>query len=230
MKRHIFLFILGSLFFVSSAYAGVLKLTPPTSLCLDDPTCVNPPGNIDSGIFTLKEFSGLGLDLSETEILGSTSADDITHAATIGSGIGADILTYPGTFPIIQFVYTFDATTPDLPPITSNVLSASTNFTISLPFLSSTSGFFEVIDFTGLASFNTMAPVLDTMASGITNIDLFGDGTVFATFGSGNVVLAPVLFQDHGTVIVVPIPATIWLFSIGLLGIFNVSKKIRINA
>ncbi len=59
-----------------------------------------------------------------------------------------------------------------------------------------------------------MAPVLDTVASGITNIDLFGDGTVFATFGSGNVVLAPVLFQAHGGVTVVPIPATIWLFSI----------------
>jgi len=187
----------------------MIRLVPPISLNIDGQ-------NINEGIFTLSSLSGIELDLSETEILSLTNtADDIVHTAIIGSGVGHDLLPI-GSFPIITFTYSFDATVPDLPAIISNVISASKLFTISLPFSSSTSDFFEIIDVNGNASFHSTAAVLDNVASGFTNIDLFGDQSVFATFGATDVQMPPVNFQDHGTV-TVPTPNSAWLSVFGLL-------------
>ena len=211
--------ILFLIFFSSSVNAGVFQLTPPPSLTIDSQ-------NINSGVFTLKTYSGFDETLKETVILNSGNADDISHAATMGSNESMTLLNYSETFPIVQFDYSFNATVPDLATIDVNVLSATTDFIISLPFSSNNTGFFEVIDSTGKASFHKTAATLDSKASGSTNIDLFGNGSVFATFGKEDVVISASQFQDHGTVITTtPIPAAIWLFGSGLAGLMGMKKK-----
>jgi hypothetical protein len=219
---HCFGITLALLLACSQVAAGVISLTPPQTLNIDGQ-------DIDEGVFTLKSFTGIALDLSQTEFLSlANTADDIMHPALIGSGLALEILSYPGSFPILSFSYGFDGTLPDLPEIISNVISASSLFTISLPFLSSMSDFFEVIDFAGNASFHSTAAVLDTVASGITNIDLFGDQTVFATFGASNVQLTPVNFQAHGTVVVdVPGPNSFWLAVVAVLLLSRKSTQTR---
>ena len=195
----------------SHVNASMIRLTPPTSLNIDGV-------NIVEGVFTVKSLTGIELDLSRTEVLSLTNiADDIVHHAIIGSGVGSD-LGDPGSFPILQFTYGFDATLPDLPEIISNVISVSKLFTISLPLVSSTSDFYEIIDINGNASFHTEEAVLDNTASGFTNIDLFNDGSVYATFGMSNVALPNVNFQDHGT-IRVPESSTLAIFALGLMGL-----------
>ena len=205
--------------FTSTANAGILNLTPPASLNIDSQ-------NISAGFFTLETFSGFDASLAETVILNAGGADDITHAATIGSGVATTLLNYPGIFPIVQFNYNFDATVPDLTSINANVLSATTDFIISLPFFSATTDFFEIVDFSGATSFHTTAAILDFSASGITNIDLLGDASIFATFGTADVVISPSQFQAHGGIVTVPVPATIWLFCSGLIGLIGVRKKL----
>ncbi len=122
--------------------------------------------------------------------------------------------------------------------ISANVLSATTNFSKFLPLLSTNSGFYEVIDRSGDVTFHTTAAILDLSPSGFTNIDLLGNGTIFATFGAGDTFLSPGLFQDHGSVDIslqppvpgipvpgIPVPAAVWLFGSGLLGLVGIRKK-----
>ncbi|NOZ53305.1 MAG: hypothetical protein GXP08_09200 [Gammaproteobacteria bacterium] len=205
--------------FNSSVNAGVFRLMPPSSLNIDSQ-------NVTSGIFTLESFSGFNMSLSETMILDlGSGADDISHQAAIGTGEVVNLLNYSDIFSIVQFDYSFDATIPDLAAISANVLSATTNFIISLPSFSTTTNFFEVIDVNGIVSFHTTKPTLDFSASGTTNIDLFGDASIFATFGGGDVQLLPSQFQSHGIVSVIPIPATVWLFGAGLIVLIGMKRK-----
>lgn len=223
----IFFYLTFTLILFASPFirADVIQLTPPTTLNIDGQ-------NISEGIFTLHQFSGIDMALSETEFLSLANiGDDVIHSALIGSGVAFDLLSYPGSFPLTKFTYSFDATVPDLPAVTSNVISANEVFTISLPFLSSVSDFYEVIDHNGNATFHSTAATLDTEANGFLNIDLFGDQSIFATFGDTNRQLSTANFQDHGTVVVVPVPAptSSILIIFGLLLSVMKAKKIRIG-
>jgi hypothetical protein len=212
-------FITGTLMLLlcvsTAASAGLVTLIPPQILTIDQQ-------DVTEGDFTLQSFIGIDLDLTQTEILSlADSNDDVVHHAIIGSNDSIDLLSYDDDFPIVQMAYSFDSTAPDLPSITSNVLSARNVFTIALPFESICSDFFELIDFRGVSTFHTTAAILDTVASGFTNIEFFNDGNtrLFATFTESDMLLDPLKFQEHGTIEVMPVPApnTLWLMGIGLV-------------
>lgn len=214
--------------FISTVNADIVNFTPPGGLNIDSQ-------NVSSGVFTIESFSGFNSALVETVILDSgDSGDNVSHLVNLGSGGGvAELIQYPGSFPIVQFDYNFNATVPDLVAISANVLSATTNFSKFLPLLSTNSGFYEVIDRSGDVTFHTTAAILDLSPSGFTNIDLLGNGTIFATFGAGDTFLSPGLFQDHGSVDIslqppvpgIPVLAAVWLFGSGLLGLVGIRKK-----
>lgn len=210
-RIHNYFWITLFLFLVyGHAGASVIQLTPPASLTIDGQS-------ISEGVFTLESFITVDSGLTETEILSRANpADDIVHAAVIGSGETIELLNFSGPSLISKFTYNFDSSAPDLPAIVSNVISASDLFIISLPFSSAVSDFFEVIDFSGNATFHSTAAVLDTAASGATNIDLLGNGSVFATFGVQNTQLVSQNFQAHGN-ITVPVPGSLWLVLFGVL-------------
>lgn len=217
-KRNKLLLVLGSVFYSLSTNAGVFNLTPPNTLIIDSQV-------VSEAIFTLEALSGFDKNLLETVVLldRADPSDDISNKVRIGSGIDTTFLTYDELFPITQFDFTADITSPGIGPISSSVLSAQNEATFSLPSLSTTTNFFQIIDFAGNTTFSSVEASLSrSLTTGFLNIDLLGDGTIFAIVNEAD-VLASINFKDHGTVRVVPIPAAIWLFGSGLLGLLGVS-------
>jgi len=207
---------------ISPAGAIGLSIVPPSSLIIDGMS-------ISQGIFTLAGVTGIDRALNQTIVLDPNDAtDDEVRNVTIGSALPVVLLpdSDGASFPLVQSNYTFDATAPDKPAINANVLSAAPNqFTISLPLSSAMTGFWEIIDSGSTASFFSGAPTLSLGApTGNVNVDLFGDSSIFANFSTGTTQLSVTNFQSHGRITVVPVPAAMWLFGSGLIGLLSIAK------
>ena len=66
-------------------------------------------------------------------------------------------------------------------------------------------------------------PVLNILNADGSGVDIDGDGTLGTTMASGPFAGSPVGFA--GTVSAVPVPAAVWLFGSGLMGLVGVARR-----
>ncbi len=142
------------------------------SLTLIPSATLNINGHYVEGEHIFGSFKGIDAALLEALILSSSDqTDGIYHAATISL-----------TSDVNRLSFAFDSTAPDLATISASVLAASSDFVISLPLLSSLSGFFELVEYLGNTSFHSTMPTLATFASQSTQHDRGVNRPVFAAF------------------------------------------------
>ncbi len=203
-----------------SSQVHAFTLTPPANLVINGQ-------NITTGIFTLEGLSAFDQTLNETIILDPNDpADDISQQVVIGNPQPYTLVDEMKTS-LVLFNYNFDATAPDLDPVPGNVLNASKNLMLFLPAQSPLS-FYQVVDISGNNFFFSQAPMLSLVAPTKTLfIDLLGDQSIFANFDASTQI-GSANFVKHGSVSWVPIPATVWLFVSGIVGIFSLSRNKKV--
>ena len=68
-------------------------------------------------------------------------------------------------------------------------------------------------------------PVLNIMNADGSGVDIDGDGTLGTTMAAGPFAGSPVGFAGQAQVSAVPVPAAVWLFGSGLMGLVGVARR-----
>ena len=152
----------------------------------------------------------------------------IINPVVIGSGTEHEMGSYPGDPVPGTFIhYVFQVTDPLSTPIVDyrmEAFSAIPGFTISLPLDSTLGGGSakEVIDHQGNVTFwdgGGLTSLFDPNPDpDQVQIDFFGDGSFYFR-ATTDQALSASSFQPHGSVQVVPEPATAALMALGLVGL-----------
>lgn len=194
-----------------SLTAAELFLVPPPTLTINGQS-------ISTGQITVSNFVGYQGDTA----FASTNPPRVRDV-TIGSTTPKKIINDPSlptvdTFDAFTLDFIFDATHPDLVPITVSYVTNTSDFVIDLPLSSNTNTFAQVTTgdtrTTNVYFDEAPSAITTTPGASLPAVDL-GNG-LFAEFPATAGSINPPLFQSHGTVSNVPVPAGVLLSAGGL--------------
>lgn len=181
-----------------------IEITPPPTLVLDGQ-------DVTSGLFTVTTIWAFDENLNPTAVIPPAPI-----AAEIGSGVSAVIASVPAGTRVVSIEGFFDATDPDLPAASFNLLVGSINqsadnlgFTVFLPNDTSDTAFqitdlgvtASVLDNTDIFSDTDAKPTL-SLTSGDFVFDNGQDPLIFVdlTPSGGDGSPGSANFQSHGTI------------------------------